>query len=143
MKIVIDDGGRRAAGYVSRTSDCVTRTIAIATGLPYAQVRADLALVADQERPRKGRRKSTPDTGIRIRTIRRYLTALGWTWVPTMHIGSGCTVHLRDGELPQGRLIVNVSKHLTAVIDGVIHDSHDPTRGGTRCVYGYWHRTTD
>jgi hypothetical protein len=34
-------------------------------------------------------------------------------------IGGGCTVHLRDGELPRGRLIVSVSKHVLAVIDGV------------------------
>jgi hypothetical protein len=41
-------------------------------------------------------------------------------------------------ELPQGALLVKVSKHLTAVIDGVIHDTHDCSRGGTRCVYGYF-----
>jgi hypothetical protein len=23
-------------------------------------------------------------------------------------------------------------------IDGVIHDTHDPSRNGTRFVYGYW-----
>ena len=55
-----------------------------------------------------------------------------------MQIGSGCTVHLRADELPPGRLVVSVSKHLTAVIDGVIHDTHDCSRRGTRCVYGYW-----
>jgi hypothetical protein len=55
-----------------------------------------------------------------------------------MQIGSGCTVHLSADELPSGRLVVSVSKHLTAVIDGVIHDTHDPSRRGTRCVYGYW-----
>jgi hypothetical protein len=55
-----------------------------------------------------------------------------------MQIGSGCTVHLRPKELPAGRLVVSVSKHLTAVIDGVIHDTHDCSRRGTRCVYGYW-----
>jgi hypothetical protein len=55
-----------------------------------------------------------------------------------MSIGSGCTVHLRDGELPMGRLIVSVSLHLVAVIDGIIHDTHDCSRDGTRCVYGYW-----
>ena len=55
-----------------------------------------------------------------------------------MAIGSGCKVHLRADELPSGRLIVSVSKHLTAVIDGVIHDNHDPSRDGTRCVYGYF-----
>jgi hypothetical protein len=63
---------------------------------------------------------------------------LGWVWTPTMQIGSGCTVHLRPSELPSGRLVVSVSKHLTAMIDGVIHDTHDCSRRGKRCVYGYW-----
>jgi hypothetical protein len=57
-----------------------------------------------------------------------------------MSIGSGCKVHLCTEELPKGRLIVSVSRHLIAVIDGVFHDTHDCSRGGTRCVYGYWRR---
>jgi hypothetical protein len=52
--------------------------------------------------------------------------------------GQGCTVHLRDGELPGGTIIVKVSRHLVTVIDGVIHDNHNCLRGGDRCVYGYW-----
>ncbi len=67
-----------------------------------------------------------------------YLEDLGWWWKPTMRIGSGCTVHLRADELPSGTVICKVSKHLVAVIDGVIHDTHDPSRDGTRCVYGYF-----
>lgn len=63
---------------------------------------------------------------------------LGWTWVPTMQIGQGCKVHLRAEELPAGRLVVSVSKHETAVIDGVINDIYDCSRDGTRCVYGYY-----
>jgi len=55
-----------------------------------------------------------------------------------MQIGSGCRVHLRADDLPAGRLIVKVTHHLVAVIDGVIHDTHNCSRGGTRCVYGYW-----
>jgi hypothetical protein len=55
-----------------------------------------------------------------------------------MQIGSGCKVHFRSAELPPGRLIVKVSRHLVAVIDGVIHDTSDCSRRGTRCVYGYW-----
>lgn len=34
--------------------------------------------------------------------------------------------------------VVRLSKHFTAVIDGVVHDTHDPSRDGTRCVYGIW-----
>jgi hypothetical protein len=47
-------------------------------------------------------------------------------------------MHLRVGEVPEGRLIVRLSHHLTAVLDGVIRDTHDPSRAGTRCVYGYF-----
>jgi hypothetical protein len=32
--------------------------------------------------------------------------------------------------------------HIVEQIDGVIHDTHDCSRGGTRCVYGF-HRLTD
>ena len=74
-------------------------------------------------------------------TTRRVLEHLGWKWTPTMQIGSGCTVHLRDGELPMGRLIVSVSRHMVAVVDSVIRDTHDCSRQGTRCVYGYWKRS--
>lgn len=35
-------------------------------------------------------------------------------------------------------LVARVSKHLCAVKNGVVLDTHDPTRGGTRCVYGYF-----
>jgi hypothetical protein len=55
-----------------------------------------------------------------------------------MHIGSGCTVHLRAGELPEGPLVASLSRHLVAVVDGVIRDTHNPDRDGTPCVYGYW-----
>jgi hypothetical protein len=55
-----------------------------------------------------------------------------------MKVGAGCQVHLRPDELPDGVLIAKVSKHLTAIINGVIHDTHDPSRNGNRCVYGYY-----
>jgi hypothetical protein len=138
MAWVFDDGGRQAAGFKGDTGDCVTRSIAIATSLPYLTVYAALNDVAQRERPRGKQKRSHARTGVKTATIRRYLDGLGWEWVPTMQIGSGCTVHLRDDELPAGRLIVSVSKHITAVIDGVIHDTHDPSRDGTRCVYGFW-----
>jgi len=47
-----------------------------------------------------------------------------------MRIGSGCKVHLRADELPPGRLIVKVSRHLVAVIDSAIHDTYDCSRDG-------------
>jgi len=118
----------------------VTRAIAIATGLPYQEVYDTLNALAKRHE-RRGRRKrgiSNARNGVHRATYDRFLKALGWRWTPTMQIGSGCTVHLRAEELPAGRLIVSVSKHLVAVLDGVIHDTGDPSRRGTRCVYGYW-----
>lgn len=139
MNFHYNDGGRQAAGYTGSTRDCVVRAIAIATGLPYQTVYDGINDAAQGER--RGRKKkglSTARSGVYTPTIRKYLKGLGWQWTPTMHIGSGCTVHLRADELPAGRLIVNVSRHLVAVIDGVIHDTSEGSRGGTRCVYGYW-----
>ncbi|HMD09496.1 MAG TPA: hypothetical protein VKH63_18345 [Candidatus Acidoferrum sp.] len=134
-----DDGGRRAAGYKGKAGDCVVRAISIATGKPYQQIYDLVNSLAAYERTGKRKRgKSDARTGVYKTSIKRVMQALGWVWTPTMQIGSGCTVHLRADELPTGRLVVSVSKHLTAVIDGVIHDTHDCSRRGTRCVYGYW-----
>lgn len=136
-----DDGGRKAAGYKGRTGDCVVRSIAIGTGLPYQQIYDRVNELAKCERTGSRKRgKSNARTGVYKGTTHKLLKSLGWRWTPTMEIGSGCKVHLRANELPAGRLIVSVSGHLTTVIDGVIHDTHDPSRRGTRCVYGYWQR---
>lgn len=139
MRLMINDGGRKAAGYTGTAGDCVTRAIAIATGRPYQEVYDGLNALATRER--RGKRKrgiSSARSGVYRATIHRYMTGIGWEWTATMGIGTGTTVHLRDGELPMGRLVVSLSKHICAVIDGVIHDIFDPARGGTRCVYGYW-----
>lgn len=144
LPFVFDDGGRAAAGFKGHTGDCVTRAIAIAMERPYLEIYDALNELAKLERPRaatatrRARRRSHARTGVRKPTIRHFLEERGWRWTPTMTIGSGCKVHLAAGELPRGRLIVSVSKHLVAVIDGEVRDTHDPGRGGTRCVYGYW-----
>lgn len=141
MRFKYDDGGRAAAGFKGEAGDCVTRAIAIATGVSYREVYDLVNEAGKRERPRsagKRRKPSTAREGVEKKTSRALLATLGWKWTPTMAIGSGCTVHLRADELPSGRIIAAVSKHLVAVIDGVIHDTHDCSRDGTRCVYGYW-----
>jgi hypothetical protein len=137
-KWVYDDGGRRSAGYKGTANDCVVRAIAIATERPYQEVYDAINEHAQLERPRKGSRRSSAREGVYRRTYERYLASLGWTFTPTMSIGSGCKVHLRADELPKGRIVCTVSKHVVAVVDGVIHDTDDPSRAGTRCVYGYY-----
>ena len=142
----LHDGGREAAGFKGGAGDCVVRSIAIAANLPYMQVYEDLRKANERyatERDNKlsrhlTRRGSSPRNGNHRNVFHDYILSLGFEWVPTMKVGAGCQVHLRRNELPHGALIVKVSKHLTAVIDGVIFDSHNPSRGGSRCVYGYY-----
>lgn len=138
MDFIYDDGGRTEAGYKGHTGDCVTRAIAIATSRPYREVYDALNGLRDGMRQTKRVRRSSARTGVNRAIYDRYLKSLGWNWTPTVTIGSGCKVHLRADELPAGRLVVRVSGHMVAVIDGVIHDTHDPSREGTRCVYGYY-----
>lgn len=143
---VYDDGGRTRAGFRGSTGDCVTRAIAIATDLPYRQVYDDLARLGRDLEPRRvptGRgRRSHPRTGVRRAVYERYLADAGWEWVPVMGIGTGVRMHVRPGELPDGRIIVRLSRHVSAVIDGTVHDTFDPSRSGTRAVYGYFRPAT-
>ena len=150
MRFIHDDGGRAEAGYKGSAGDCAVRAICIATGRPYQEVYDRINELAKRER--KGKRKrdaSSARNGVYGETVRRLMAEFGWVWVPTMYVGQGCKVHLHDGELPAGRLVVVVSKHYTAVIDGVVHDTHNPqrttlitedgvTRVARRCVYGYF-----
>lgn len=162
MEFVYDDGGRAAAGFKGSTGDCVVRAIAIASGKPYAEVYNALREGIKDTRTRrsryfKPRGSASPRNGVSRVVYEPYLLSLGFTWVPTMKIGQGCTTHLVAEELPKGTLIVRLSKHLTTVIDGVIHDTYNPQRGATywygegdyaanrpprvspdRCVYGYY-----
>jgi hypothetical protein len=134
-----NDGGREAAGFRGSTGDCVVRSIAITTGSSYIQVYELVNRFGQMERKSKMKRgKSSARTGVYRDTIKRIMNHLGFEWVSCMGIGTGCTVHLRQGELPMGKLIVSVSKHLVAVVDGIVQDTHDCTRSGNRCVYGYW-----
>lgn len=136
---VYDDGGRAEAGYKGTAGDCVCRAIAIAAEMPYKDVYDLINAFGAKERITKNRKtKSSARNGVWKETVRKVMAHLGFVWHPVMKIGSGCTMHLYSDELPGGRLVVSVSHHEVAVIDGVIHDTYDCTRDGTRCVYGYY-----
>jgi hypothetical protein len=142
MQFIHDDGGRAAAGFKGKAGDCVARSIAIASGCPYAEVYARLAAGNGEQRASKRtvKRGRTARSGIFTtrKWFKDYMAELGFSWTPTMAIGSGCKVHLRSDELPSGRIVVALSRHYAAVIDGVLHDTYQDDRAGTRCVYGYW-----
>jgi hypothetical protein len=150
MNWIKNDGGRAAAGFKGTAGDCVCRAITIATGKPYGEVYGRLA----EGNATQKKTKRTAKTGRGVRTAREgiyvrrkwfkdYMTELGFEWVSTMgfneidgkKVGTGCQVHLRTDELPLGRLVVHVSKHSVAVIDGVIHDTHTTRRAAAPGVY--------
>jgi hypothetical protein len=136
------DGGRAEAGYKGTApGDCVCRAVAIAEGLPYEKVYDMIHNLAKRERAGKSGLRSNPRLRVYKTTYKALLQVLGWKWIPTMQIGSGCKVHLRADELPKDRtIIVSLSKHISCVINGVVHDLYDPSREGQRCVYGIWYK---
>jgi hypothetical protein len=139
MKFVYNDGGHKDAGWKGNAGDCATRALAIVTKRPYQEIYDQINLLGKFERTGKRKKgKSTARNGVYKATFKKLAKELGLEWTPTMFIGQGCKVHLDADELPKGRLVVAVSRHWTAVIDGVIHDTYDPSRGGRRCVYGYF-----
>ncbi len=143
MYLNYNDGGRSDAGYHGKADDCTVRSIAIATMQDYQKVYDELFemnrdYVAKKGKP--GDKASPRGAGTSMDTVKEYLGNLGWEWVPTMLFGQGCTVHLKADELPSGKIICRLSKHLVAVIDGVINDTYDCSRGGSRCVYGYFQK---
>lgn len=139
MLWVYDDGGRSKYFKAEKVGDCAARALAIATGLDYKDAYNMINSYAKDERVSARKQGiSNARDGVYKETFKKIMDDLGWKWTPTMTIGSGCKVHMDSNELPQGRIIVSLSRHYAAVIDGVLHDNHDCTRGGTRCVYGYW-----
>ena len=129
MNWIFNDGGRNRY-FKGEARDCVVRALAIATGRDYKLIYDELHKLTRQS-PRNG-------VNIKKATVQQYFEGLGLVWTPTMRFGQGCKVHLRSDELPDGRLICRLSRHVVAVIDGVVHDTYDSRRGGDRCVYGYW-----
>lgn len=140
MQFVYNDGGRKDAGFTGKIppGDCGCRAIAIATGRPYREVYDAINLKVKNARKGSRKSRSSARNGVFRELVTELLAEWGWEWVPTMQVGKGCQVHLREDELPNGPIICRVSKHFTCVKDGTIYDTYDCSRGGTRCVYGYW-----
>ena len=129
MKIFqYNDGGRSDAGRKGDTGDCVCRAVTIASGRPYTEVYERLA--EGNATQRRGKYESSYKAGKRtasrgINTKRKwfkdYMAQIGFTWTPTMGIGTGCTVQIHWTN--------------TTYVEGEPVVTHSIQR---RCVYGYW-----
>jgi len=144
MNWIYDDGGRSKAGFKGETEDCVIRAISIVTKKPYKEVYEEIRRLQKQRTSNKRtkHKDTSPRQGVHREVYEPYLKRLGYKWVPTMKIGSGCKVHLKSDELPSKDIIVRVSRHFVAVVGGDFRDTFDCSRGGTRCVYGYFMKET-
>ena len=132
MEWIYDDGGR-SKYFKGEARDCVTRAIAIATNKDYKEIYNMVAKYVEKVTGTKSARNGVPK-----KVTRKILKDLGFEWKPLMKIGSGCTTHLRKEELPNGTIICKVTSHICCIKDGIIYDTFNPSRGGDRCVYGYW-----
>jgi hypothetical protein len=164
MQFQKDDGGRAAAGCKGSAGDCVARSIAIASQRPYEEIYDRLAEGNASQRRGKhqktghGKRSARDGIFTGRKWFKDYMRELGFEWVSCMGVGEGCHTHLKNDELPVGRLVLSLRRHYAAVIEGVLHDTFDSSPARTyeiiengvvvgskecyRCVYGYWQLNT-
>lgn len=127
---VYNDGGRAEAGYKGTAADCVVRAIAIAMDLPYKVIYEDL------RRTLLTYRQGSPRNGIPDDLMKRYLAKLGFRYKKIV----SDTVTLHKDELPKGKAIADLPGHVSAVIDGIVHDAYNPNHKKAQRLYGYWYR---
>ena len=144
---IYDDGGKSNYTHKNLPGDCFCRAVAIASGIDYIEVAKVISHFASKERVSAKRLKryksaksatSSASGGVWKATGDRVLRHLGFEKVYWMKIGSGCEVHVKASELPMGRLVLFLSHHYAAVVDRVLRDNHNCSRGGSRCVYAIW-----
>ena len=128
MEFIWNDGGRSACGFVGLAGDCVTRAIAIATGLAYRHVYDALGRESE----------SSPRNGMSVDVASEFLTQKNWQKFNISYDRFEPTL------LPMGVVIVHlVSKddpfqHFCTMIDQVIHDTWNPSEEEDYVVSNYW-----
>lgn len=141
--------------------DCVTRALAIVTGIPYGECWDFVDCFKREREESGGRRYSTPDAGaptgcaadlgaVYHRAPRQlpadarethvagvYATPRGGVYYGASHFLPTVAQAFRSGFLPKrGRVIVQTRGHAVALVDGVFHDT-GPVSARTR-VRGFW-----
>ncbi|TWU42281.1 DUF2786 domain-containing protein [Novipirellula artificiosorum] len=129
MEFVWNDGGRSGSGFVGLTGDCVTRSIAVATGTSYRDIYRDLGEASNK----------TPRNGVHTTVATEYLKKLGWRFTPGRGRG------FSSAWLPKGVVIAHLGLkhgrfggHFCTLIDHVIHDTWNPSEDDGYLVEGYW-----
>jgi hypothetical protein len=131
------------AGFEYETNDCTVRALAVAVGVPYRDAHASLARAGRQ--PRHGmyfnellaswsrsqqvvygyrfERMAIPSATV-THARRRSVSADGWNRSTTMYLKRNRpTLASILSTLKTGRYLVVITRHVFAVIDGVIYDT--------------------
>lgn len=124
-----NDGGRAAAGFTGFCGDCVTRSIAIGTGLSYRTVYEQLGDAANK----------TPRNGLSTDIAKAYLAQAHWVFDQFDEIEFDPVSFSRGVFIVH---LVNVQSrragHLSCVIDGVVHDTWNPADDESYRLRGVW-----
>ncbi len=128
MDFIWNDGGRAACGFVGLTGDCVTRSIAIATGSVYRDVYETLGKASEK----------SARNGVPTDVASEYLAERNWQWL------DGFNRAFIVGELPKSVVILHLAKpdngsqHFCTVIDRVVHDTWNPGDEEDYIIKGFW-----
>lgn len=119
MKLRYTDGGKKEAGYKGRSGDCVSRSISLATGVEYKKVLKELQKRQKQWGRSEGYSVCAAKNGVYAPVYFSWLEELGfrrvflcssWDMIPKI-----------------GTFVVQTHRHLSCVIDSIIHDTFDPS----------------
>lgn len=108
------DGGRAQHGYRGENNDCVVKSIAIATGIPYPEVHAAL-----KARGRVNGRGTRGDVKADFLGTLPYVKRVTIT-LETCRVWSFFQAHAK------GTFLVSVPKHLTVIKNGKVLDEIPP-----------------
>lgn len=129
MELNWNDGGRFRSGFVGLTGDCVVRAIAIATGLNYRDIYAEIGKLSEK----------TPRLGVRTSVAASFLEARNWQYTDAF------SAPFTAETLPAGVVIAHLATkqsrrhgHFSTVIDHVVHDTWNPSDDEGFVVAGYW-----
>jgi hypothetical protein len=110
------------------TTDCVVRAIALATESDYLETRRHLNRI----------KKNFNETSYKKRTfIHKYAKYNNWKKISFPAIKGVPRLRGRDfvKQYPTGTYILNLAKHIVAVVDGVYLDTWDST---DKMIYNAW-----
>lgn len=130
IDFVYDDGGRNGHRNVrAHVGDCGCRALSIIMQRDYWSLYDYL----------DANFHGSPSRGLSRDVVHKIMRDEGYEYVACAN-PKGDIRRLRRADLPDGRLLVWIRDHYTAVIDGVIHDTYDCSKHGRAHVMGYWYK---